>query len=65
MALRETERVREIIERVGKAERRPATARPRSRGGREAIDAWVWNNRNQTTGMESPIHRANPHPLTP
>jgi len=66
MALRETERVCEIIERVGKTAGASIDSEAAVARGREAIDAWAWNNRIKAGGgMESPIRRANPHPLTP
>ena len=65
MALRETERVREIIERVGKAVEASIGSEAAVARGREAIDAWNWNNRIHASGTESSIHRANPQPLTP
>jgi DNA-binding CsgD family transcriptional regulator len=65
MALRETERICEIIERVGKTVEASIDSEAAVARGREAIDAWAWNNRIKGGGMESPTHRANPHPLTP
>jgi DNA-binding CsgD family transcriptional regulator len=66
MALLETERVCEIIERAGKAVEASIDSEAAVARGREAIDAWAWNNRIKAGGsMGSPPHRANPHPLTP
>jgi DNA-binding CsgD family transcriptional regulator len=66
MALRETERICEIVERVGKAVETSIESEAAVARGREAIDAWAWNNRIKADeGMESPTPRANPHPLTP
>jgi DNA-binding CsgD family transcriptional regulator len=65
MALRETERVCDIIERSGKAIESPMTAEAAIARGREAIDTWVWNNRIKTDDIGSSAPRANPHPLTP
>jgi DNA-binding CsgD family transcriptional regulator len=66
LALLETERVREIIERVGKSVETSIDAEAAVARGREAIEAWAWNNRFKADGgTESPSLRANPHPLTP
>jgi DNA-binding CsgD family transcriptional regulator len=61
MALRETERICDIIERAGKA-KAPMDSEAAVARGREAIDAWASNNRNRADDMESPAPRA--HTLT-
>ena len=66
LALLETERVRAITERVGKAVEASIDAEAAVARGREAIDAWAWTNRFKAGGgIELSPHRANPHPLTP
>jgi DNA-binding CsgD family transcriptional regulator len=66
MALRETERVCEIIERAGKAVETSIDSEAAVARGREAIDAWAWNSRIKASGgKEPPTPHANPHPLTP
>jgi DNA-binding CsgD family transcriptional regulator len=65
MALRETKRVCDIIERDGKTVERPVDADAAVARGRKAIDAWVLNNRVRATSAETPPRRSNPHLLTP
>jgi DNA-binding CsgD family transcriptional regulator len=65
MALRETKRVCDIIERDGKTVERPVDAEAAVARGRKAIDAWVLNNRVRATSSETPTRRSNPHLLTP
>jgi DNA-binding CsgD family transcriptional regulator len=63
MALRETERVCDIVERDGRAVERPVSTEAAVARGRGAIDAWAWNNR--TGSAESSDRRSNRHLLTP
>jgi DNA-binding NarL/FixJ family response regulator len=65
MALRETKRVCDIIERDGKTVERPVDAEAAVARGRKAIDAWVLNNRVRATSSETPTRRSNTHLLTP
>jgi DNA-binding CsgD family transcriptional regulator len=62
MALRETERVCAIIERVGKTVEAPIDAKTAVARGREAIDAWT---RNSDARASPPPPYAGQHPLTP
>lgn len=62
MALRETERVCAIMERVGKTVEAPIDAKTAVARGREAIDAWT---RNSDARASPPPPYAGQHPLTP
>jgi DNA-binding NarL/FixJ family response regulator len=62
MALRETERVCAIVERVGKTVEAPIDAKTAVARGREAIDAWT---RNSDARASPPPPYAGQHPLTP
>jgi DNA-binding CsgD family transcriptional regulator len=62
MALRETERVCAIVERVGKTVEAPIDAKTAVARGREAIDAWT---RNSDARASSPPIYTGQHPLTP
>jgi DNA-binding CsgD family transcriptional regulator len=61
MAIRETERVCDIMERVGKKVEAPIDAKTAVARGREAIDAWTRNS----DARASPPPYAGQHPLTP
>jgi DNA-binding CsgD family transcriptional regulator len=66
MALRETQRVCEIIEGIGQAGDAPIDAEAAVTRGYDAIEAWTQNSRTRAEGSAS---RAQPHgvthPLTP
>jgi DNA-binding CsgD family transcriptional regulator len=65
MAIRETERVCDIMERVGKKVGAPIDAETAVARGREAIDAWTRNS-DARGGYASPTSPyAGQHPLTP
>jgi DNA-binding CsgD family transcriptional regulator len=66
MAIREAERVCDIIERVGKAGETPIDTEAAVVRGREAIDMWAWDSQASSGNAASEVHlRANPQPLTP
>jgi DNA-binding CsgD family transcriptional regulator len=66
MALRETERVCNIIEHSGRTAEAPPDPEAAVARGREAIDTWAWNNRIRNGGgLEPPAARANSQVLTP
>jgi DNA-binding CsgD family transcriptional regulator len=66
MAIREAERVCDIIERVGKAVETSHDAEVAVARGFGAIDAWTRNNRASSGDVAPPARpRANPSPLTP
>jgi DNA-binding CsgD family transcriptional regulator len=66
MAIREAERVCDIIERVGKAIKTPADTEAAVTRGREAIDMWAWDGQTMSGSAASAVHlRANPQTLTP
>jgi DNA-binding CsgD family transcriptional regulator len=64
-ALRETERVCNIIELVGRAVEASVDAGAAIARGRDAIDLWAWNDGTKTGAMASPVLPTSPHPLTP
>ena len=64
-ALRETERVCNIIELVGGAVEASVDAGAAIARGRDAIDLWAWNDGTKTGAMASPVLPTSPHPLTP
>ena len=64
-ALRETERVCNIIELVGGAVEASVDAGAAIARGRDAIDLWAWNDGTKTGDMASPVLPTSPHPLTP
>jgi DNA-binding CsgD family transcriptional regulator len=55
MALRETERVCDIVERVGKTVEAPVDAGAAIARGRDAISTWAWNSRSRTGGGASQV----------
>lgn len=66
MAIREAERVCDIIERVGKAGETPVDAEAAVVRGREAIEMWAWDSQARSGSAASAVHlRANPQTLTP
>jgi DNA-binding CsgD family transcriptional regulator len=65
MALRETARVCDIVDRNGKTVEAMADAEAAVARGREAINAWSWNNRVKVERAETPAHGSNRHTLTP
>jgi DNA-binding CsgD family transcriptional regulator len=66
MALRETERVCEIIELVGRAADEPVDAEAAVARGSDAITAWAGYSRVRTDAAISPaVRHAGSHPLTP
>ena len=66
MALRETERVCDIVERVRKAGEMPVGAKAAVARGREAIDAWASNSSVRVDDAPSAVHpRARSRRLTP
>jgi DNA-binding CsgD family transcriptional regulator len=66
MALRETERVCEIIGRIGRVADEPVDAEAAVARGSDAIAAWAGDNRVRTDAITSPaVRRAGSHPLTP
>jgi DNA-binding CsgD family transcriptional regulator len=66
MAIREAERVCDIIERVGKAGETLIDAEAAVTRGREAIDMWAWDSQDRSGSAASAVHlRANSQPLTP
>lgn len=66
MALRETERVCEIVERMGQTAEAPADAETAVARGREAIDSWARGGTAKGHGFapSAPPHLGQ-HPLTP
>jgi DNA-binding CsgD family transcriptional regulator len=62
MALREAERVCEIVERAAKSDETPIDAEAAVARGRKAIDMLAWNGQARASGAGL---LANPHPLTP
>jgi DNA-binding NarL/FixJ family response regulator len=62
MALRETERVCAIMERVGKTVEAPIDAKTAVARGREAIDAWTRNSDARASPTPPYVGQ---HPLTP
>jgi len=66
MALREVERICDVIERVVKPGETLADAEVAITRGREAIDMWARDSRARASGAASPVDPlANRHPLTP
>jgi DNA-binding CsgD family transcriptional regulator len=65
-ALRETERVCDIMERMGHAPEAPVDAETAVARGREAIDSWAQNGHANGNGhISSPSPRSGFHTLTP
>jgi DNA-binding CsgD family transcriptional regulator len=64
-ALRETERVCDIIEQVGRAVEVSVDTGAAIARGRDAIDLWAWNDGARTGATGSPTLSTSPHPLTP
>jgi DNA-binding CsgD family transcriptional regulator len=65
MALRETERVCDIVGRNRKTIEAPVDVEAAVARGREAIDAWAWNNRVSVERVERSTRHSNSNPLTP
>jgi DNA-binding CsgD family transcriptional regulator len=66
MAIREAERVCDIIERVGKAGETLIDAEAAVTRGREAIDMWAWDRQDRSGRAASAVHlRTNSQTLTP
>lgn len=66
MALRETERVCDILEQVGKAGDKPVDAEAAVARGCEAIGMWTWDRHVNTGSDSSAVQpRAKSYPLTP
>lgn len=66
MALREAERICDIVERPVESDERTIDAEAAVARGREAIDMWVWDRQARTSGAGSPdTALANLHQLTP
>jgi DNA-binding CsgD family transcriptional regulator len=66
MALRETQRVCDIIERIGQTGDTPVDAEAAITRGYDAIEAWAQNGRARADGSASSAHRhAVLQPLTP
>ena len=53
MALREAERVCEILDRTGQSVQTPVDAETALARGREAIDSWTWMQNGQTTAARA------------
>jgi DNA-binding CsgD family transcriptional regulator len=64
MALRETERVCEIIERLGQPLERPVNAQNAIARGREAIDAWRQSSNSSSSEAMPVFPRSELYPLT-
>ncbi len=65
MALRETERVCEIMERVGQISDEPANDEAALTRGREAIESWTRTTARVTGHAQPPSVYTGQHPLTP
>jgi DNA-binding CsgD family transcriptional regulator len=65
MALHESERVCDIVDRNCKTVEAPVDAEAAVARGREAINAWSWNNRVNVERVETPARGSSRHPLTP
>jgi DNA-binding CsgD family transcriptional regulator len=63
MALREAERIREILGRAGRGGEAPVDAETAVARGREAIEAWTRNSHVSAVRLKSPV--AGQHSLTP
>jgi DNA-binding NarL/FixJ family response regulator len=66
MALREAQRVCDIIERVGTTVETLVDVEAAVARGREAIEMWAQDNQTRPDGAAARVHlRVHPHPLTP
>ena len=64
-AVREAERVCDILERMRHRVEAPVDTQSAAARGREATDAWARSSRQNGGVARQPLSRPDPHPLTP